>query len=148
MKLEELLKLKGKKLSAAVAEIVMGGQYWTEKRGRKGEEYTYVYIRCDGSNPWKYNSTEEDKARYNRISFEDLDWHSHIITNLPDYAEDDSEAFEIVDRLKDYGYFTLTYVPSLKSWKAAFNATTEDICAIAATRSEAICKAALIKVLS
>jgi hypothetical protein len=106
MKLEEILNMSaGRDMDALVAEKVLGWTPWLEKRG----EYNYVvWQRSEDREPWfAHRDWEKHKARYSKLI--KYDSHHHIEVGLYKFSTNVSDAWDVVEKMKDKFSFILKH---------------------------------------
>lgn len=90
--------MTNREIDLLVAEYIEGWIAWEEKRG----EYLYVVFQKPGEKePYRsYRDWKANEERFRRIHFREINFNKHVITNIPYYSTDISDAWPIVEKLK------------------------------------------------
>lgn len=140
----EIMKLSGRDLDAAVAEHVLGWTPWLEQRG----DTKYIIWQVKGDlEPWtrfRCEAQEREQNRYSRFDATKFDPMKHVEPGLPRFSKDIESAWRIIEYIN---------LPTLVGYHWGRNGeahvtielpSKEQISIGGLTIPEAICRAALL----
>lgn len=125
---DDVMRLSGRELDAAVAELVFGLRV----------------VECDPVDG-RYGPYTVREGHWTRVNGETYP----LLDLLPEYSTDIAAAWEVVDRLRDLNWHVVVKTKGYMLWHCVLEADFPPYMegAIAPTAPEAICRAALLSAL-